>query len=346
MPQDVKEAAKFLGFTRSIWEKDGMIPLESKDWAYLTAKQQNAAGTLGYTKDKWDNESDSDSSSSYSSSDKAMSTTPKEKEEAASAISKEKEIEVILEELPQEATSAISKEKEVDYDDCDFEELPPEVKKAAKSLGYTSSIWDYDGKVPIENKDWEDLTAEEQTAARTLGYNREKWDYGSDSSSSSSDNLEPLQKTEKVGMNTEKNACGVLDGIVEPLAGTSASICCSKDIPELLDKPPLSKSRITESDITTSLYQRQSMVGMTGNGNGKRKSSKHSVTKYGEHCFDELPNDIQQAALMIGFTRSTWDRNLYIPRKNKTWDSLTPDEKDAALSLGCTEGKWEKRLDR
>ena len=192
----------------------------------------------------------------------------------------------------EDATPAISKQKEVDYDDCDFKELPPEVMKAAKFLGYTRSIWDHNGKIPIENKDWEDLTEAEQTAARTLGYNREKWDYGSDSSWSSSDNLEPPQKTEKVVVKTEKNSFSILDGIVDPFASMNASFWgFSTASAEPLDEPPLSKSKLTESDITTSLYR------TTGNGNengtgyrkGKRKNSKHSVTEYGDHPFDELP---------------------------------------------------------
>lgn len=62
------------------------------------------------------------------------------------------------------------------YDCCDWDELPKEAQKAAMALGYTESIWDSDGKSPIENKDWDELSKAEQAAAKILGYDEDSWD--------------------------------------------------------------------------------------------------------------------------------------------------------------------------
>ena len=81
-----------------------------------------------------------------------------------------------------------SSDNEANYEEYDFDDLPKEVKRAAKFLGFTSSIWDRDGKIPIESKEWDELTAAQQKAAGTIGYTQAKWDDSdSDSSSSSSE---------------------------------------------------------------------------------------------------------------------------------------------------------------
>jgi hypothetical protein len=72
----------------------------------------------------------------------------------------------------------------VDYEAYDFDDLPKVAKKAANFLGFTRSIWDKDGKIPVESKDWDDLTAKQKKAATILGYTQAKWD-DSDSDSSS-----------------------------------------------------------------------------------------------------------------------------------------------------------------
>jgi len=63
-----------------------------------------------------------------------------------------------------------------EYDDYDWNELPENVRDAAKKLGYDKKMWDNDGKPPADDKDWEELTPEEQEAAKVLGYDEAKWD--------------------------------------------------------------------------------------------------------------------------------------------------------------------------
>ena len=62
------------------------------------------------------------------------------------------------------------------YDDYDWKELPDDVKKACKVLGYDRKLWDKDGKAACEDKDWDELTPDEQAAAKILGYNQKSWD--------------------------------------------------------------------------------------------------------------------------------------------------------------------------
>lgn len=203
------------------------------------------------------------------------------------------------------------------YEECDFDDLPDEVKKAAKFLGFTRATWDNDGEIPIESKDWVELTPEQQKAATTIGFTQEKWDNDdsdsdSDSSSSSSSSEPPTRASTKT--KTAKKP-----------AKKVASI----------------SSKSTESDIAP-VRRRQTHVGMDGSDH---QSYGCSITKYGRYPFDKLPRVIQKAAMDLGFTKSTWDRNLFIPRQTKTWNKLSPSEMEAAKALGCTEKQWKKLLE-
>jgi len=54
LPDDIKNAAKTLGYDEQIWDSDGKTPSDEKDWEELTAEQQAAAKVLGYDEEKWD----------------------------------------------------------------------------------------------------------------------------------------------------------------------------------------------------------------------------------------------------------------------------------------------------
>jgi hypothetical protein len=59
------------------------------------------------------------------------------------------------------------------FDKTKWEELSPEVKKAAEELGFTSDGWPTKPKEC--DKGWIDLEKEKQAAATTLGYDEETW---------------------------------------------------------------------------------------------------------------------------------------------------------------------------
>eukprot|EP00588_Corethron_pennatum_P009292 CAMPEP_0194274718 /NCGR_PEP_ID=MMETSP0169-20130528/7732_1 /TAXON_ID=218684 /ORGANISM="Corethron pennatum, Strain L29A3" /LENGTH=72 /DNA_ID=CAMNT_0039017989 /DNA_START=90 /DNA_END=308 /DNA_ORIENTATION=- len=69
-----------------------------------------------------------------------------------------------------------------DYDDDDWDELPPNVQAAAAVLGYTKAMWDGDKHPASEDKDHADLSQAEKDAAKTLGYTAETWDADSSDS--------------------------------------------------------------------------------------------------------------------------------------------------------------------
>lgn len=53
LPEEAKEAAKFLGYTKSIWDKDGKAPCEDNEWEELSKEQQDAATVLGFDEKSW-----------------------------------------------------------------------------------------------------------------------------------------------------------------------------------------------------------------------------------------------------------------------------------------------------
>jgi hypothetical protein len=51
---DQKAAAKVLGYSRSVWDRDGQVWSDSKQWKELSSSQQAAAAVIGYTQQEWD----------------------------------------------------------------------------------------------------------------------------------------------------------------------------------------------------------------------------------------------------------------------------------------------------
>jgi hypothetical protein len=157
LPFKIRKAAKVLGYNKKMWNADQEPALADNDWDELSPVQQEAATTLGYDRRKWD----SDDESGF---------------EDETGFDR--------------ATSAERRPREnVDYDDCDWDDLPLVVQKAALTLGYNQSLWDANKEPSQADKYWRHLNQEEREAAETLGYNEEKWDTngstGEESSSSS-----------------------------------------------------------------------------------------------------------------------------------------------------------------
>ena len=64
------------------------------------------------------------------------------------------------------------------YDDCDWNELPEDVQKAAEALGYNKKMWDKDKEPAICDAYFKDLSPEQQEHAKKLGYDQKSWDNG------------------------------------------------------------------------------------------------------------------------------------------------------------------------
>lgn len=331
----MRQAAELLGFTHSIWNIGGDIPNEEKEWSELTEAEKNAATILGYSEDNWNDDSNS------SSSDESSPTRHETK------------------------MRVIPEEKEEKYEEYDFQELPAEVKRAAKILGYTLSIWNKGGSVPNEEKEWSDLTEAEQKAATILGYTKDNWDSDSDSDSDSEMPVIPEEEKEKYDRYDFQDLPAEVMQAAKILGYTRSIWDKGKSIPN--EKKDWSELTETEqiAAITLGYTQKewdndsdsksspsyglspwdestQSQLQATSKSSTRPPSFKLSFTKYGVYDFDELPPEIQQAALVLGFEQEIWDRDKLIRGKIKHWDNLTSKEKEACKALGCTQTKWEK----
>eukprot|EP00585_Thalassiosira_rotula_P013437 CAMPEP_0196130590 /NCGR_PEP_ID=MMETSP0910-20130528/915_1 /TAXON_ID=49265 /ORGANISM="Thalassiosira rotula, Strain GSO102" /LENGTH=75 /DNA_ID=CAMNT_0041389929 /DNA_START=70 /DNA_END=297 /DNA_ORIENTATION=+ len=56
LPDEVKEAAKKLGYTKKMWNGDKEPDLCDEYWDDLDEEHQAAAAVLGYDKETWDKE--------------------------------------------------------------------------------------------------------------------------------------------------------------------------------------------------------------------------------------------------------------------------------------------------
>ncbi|KAL7492868.1 hypothetical protein ACHAWT_006853 [Skeletonema menzelii] len=56
LPEEAKEAAKKLGYTKRLWNGDKEPEISDEYWDDLTGEQRQAAEVLGYNKDSWDKE--------------------------------------------------------------------------------------------------------------------------------------------------------------------------------------------------------------------------------------------------------------------------------------------------
>jgi hypothetical protein len=54
LPSEIQEAAKLLGYTEELWDKDREPAECDKSWKKLTTAQQEAATKLGYDQKAWD----------------------------------------------------------------------------------------------------------------------------------------------------------------------------------------------------------------------------------------------------------------------------------------------------
>jgi hypothetical protein len=56
LPDNVREEATKLGYTKEKWDADEKIDLDDKEWDDLTEDQKKSYEVLGFDKDKWNEE--------------------------------------------------------------------------------------------------------------------------------------------------------------------------------------------------------------------------------------------------------------------------------------------------
>jgi hypothetical protein len=63
---------------------------------------------------------------------------------------------------------------------------------------------------------------------------------------------------------------------------------------------------------------------------------------YEEYDWEDLPEKIQKAYMVLGYNEDMWDEDKDAPSEDKDWEELTEEEKNAAKVLGFNEKKWDK----
>ncbi|KAL7517314.1 hypothetical protein ACHAWX_002245 [Stephanocyclus meneghinianus] len=136
LPEDARQAAQTLGYSKTAWDEDSRIPLRVKLFAQLTQEQRRAAIILGYDSQTWNEHTESNFTLSESSADSCYS-------------------------LP--------------FDHLHWNDLPRHAREAAEVIGYTGDIWDHSEAGPLDDEPWAKLTEEEKMAAAILGYDENLW---------------------------------------------------------------------------------------------------------------------------------------------------------------------------
>lgn len=64
--------------------------------------------------------------------------------------------------------------------------------------------------------------------------------------------------------------------------------------------------------------------------------------KYDDYDWDELPEDIQEAAKVLGYTKKHWDKDKTPAECDAVWKDLTPEQQAAAAKLGYDQNSWDE----
>lgn len=63
--------------------------------------------------------------------------------------------------------------------------------------------------------------------------------------------------------------------------------------------------------------------------------------KYDNDDWDELPKDIQEAAKLLGFTKTLWNNDKEPDECDEYWRKLSTAQQEAATKLGYDQKQWD-----
>jgi hypothetical protein len=142
MPVEARAAAMVMGYTATTWAWSGN-EIDYKTWEEMTPEEQAAGKVLGYNKKVW-----------------TQLTTL----------------------WHQHAEDNPDSDSEGDLNDSFscfsamfWSDLPEDARAAAKTLGYTETVWDEDSSIALGAKWFSQLTSEQRRAAIVLGYDSQSW---------------------------------------------------------------------------------------------------------------------------------------------------------------------------
>ncbi|KAL3920484.1 MAG: hypothetical protein SGILL_003239 [Bacillariaceae sp.] len=323
LPPNIRQAAKRLKFTKSLWNNDKDSPLESRDWTKLTAKQQDAAKDLGYDQAQWDG--NSVAIPSYDDMD--WDELPKDVRAAAICL--------------QYTQDTWDEDGKSPLDDLDWRELTADQQKAAGVLGYNQRTWDDDDDCNNDDDsfsdaadsllsfEWNELTAHAKQAARSLGYNKSNWHDPNDN---------PIRKKAWCDLTSVEQEAAHTLGFDERMWQSDAVI----DISNLHRSLSQEASQEDVFSISTVEKIQQDITSLFGFTFGRKEAiSDPGPVEYDEDGYwKDLPSKARAAAEILGYTEELWNADGEPPSNDKYWSELSPKEKQAAIVLGYSEDKW------
>jgi len=222
-----------------------------------------------------------------------------------------------------------------DYDDDDWDELPPHIQTAANVLGYTAEMWDHD-KSPDNLKDWKDLTPAERDAATLLGYNATTWDDDDDGEDESTAEDESFSEWSWKKLPPKVRAAAMILGYTEKLWEEDES-------PPTEEKYWNELTPEQQEAATTLGYTEQSWNAVERNSTveSQEEAGSCAMSDMDDADWDELPAEIRNAAIDLGYTEDIWNKDANPASNDKYWKELTPKEQLAARVLGYTKEKWD-----
>ncbi|EJK44645.1 hypothetical protein THAOC_36801, partial [Thalassiosira oceanica] len=341
LPPDVKAAYETLGYDESAWCGDAdEPPSNGKAWSQLSAEEQNAASVIGYTKQSWDGEE--------SGTDSAVAA-----EDGA----------------PDVGTAAPDSQ----YHDMGWSDIPPPIQLAYEALGYGQELWDGGGSPPSADMGWDELSDDQRSAAAVLGYDRPSWDgdggpaAGDDTAAAAGSSAPPSTASEQEGgpstASGEKNEAPDARYHDEEWDGLPAEIraayealgydedywCNGGDEPASDDKG-WSELSDGERDAAKVLgYDRESWDGSEDEPSAAAATGNQTAVDpveitpgfYDDYGFAELPPDVQEAAVKMGYTEEMWDVGADVFTNHLAWDDMSPELQVAAARFGYDKASWD-----
>ena len=241
----------------------------------------------------------------------------------------------------QEALDHTQSGKWQSYESCDWEDLPQNVKQAAKKLGYNKRNWDSDtdDTAPAcEDKDWVDLSKSERHAAKALGYDEKKWDAeGSSNKEDLNGNKPQYDDYDWNELPSKVRKAAIFLGYNQQIWDSDEEVHIEDLYWRELSIEQQSAASVLGYDKTAWEFRIQESIEL-----GTDISSE---INYENYDWNELPAEARQAAKVLGYNQKIWDSNKDPPSNNKEWYELSTVERKAVIRLGYTREAWEDSSD-
>jgi len=349
LPEDVRDAAKFLGFDSGFWN-DHKVPYDfSLSWEELSQDQKEAIETLGYTKETWATKEEmyeeamdarrefypdyqwNDLPQDVKDAAKVLGLDETKWGNSVAVVYKEEWVNLTTEEQEAAKTLGYDDQTWTEYNEqfkteesthwlqVDWEELPMNVRDAADVFGFDRDSWDNYERIPQFNKDWNDLSQQRKDAAKVLGYDEATWQFRWDHWKIKDDTMW-IEKAWKDLPEDKQSAAKVFGFNEDSWDRGIEPVSYQKDWEEL------------------STLQMEAAKAL---GYDKDLWCEAELSaKYDHMMWTELPADVQGAAVVMGFDQAKWDGNSRPDSYEKAWKDLSALELAAVDVLGYDEAMW------